>query len=164
MKNIKILWVFSILFLIYQGYSSYSYLPERMATHFDMSGTPNGWSSKYSFFVTWYITIFFMNGMFYAISKLIHRIPESMINIPNKKYWFETEERKKKSIKKVVAMLPGMSFLLNIYFSFIYESILRSNTGKGFNLPIWGMFIFVAVIMIFTFGYIYLNFRKPKTH
>lgn len=163
MKNIKLLWVFSILFLIYQGYSSYSYLPERMATHFDISGNPNGWSSKYSFFVTWYITIFFMNGMFYAISKFIQKIPESMINIPNKKYWFETEERKKESIKKVVAMLPGTSFLLNIFLSFIYESILRSNTGKGFNLPAWVMFLFIAVIMSFTFGYIYLNFKKPKT-
>jgi RsiW-degrading membrane proteinase PrsW (M82 family) len=134
-----------------------------MATHFDVSGNPNGWSSRYSFFLTWYITIFFMNGMFYAISKLIQKIPESMINIPNKKYWFETEERKKESIKKVVVMLPGTAFLLNIFFSFIYESILRSNTGKGFDLPTWGMFLFIAVIMIFTFGYIYTNFKKPKT-
>ena len=104
-----------------------------------------------------------MNGMFYAISKLIQKIPESMINIPNKQYWFETEERKKESIKKVVAMMPGTAFLINIFFSFIYESILRSNTGKGFNLPTWGMFLFIAVIMSFTFGYIYLNFKKPKT-
>lgn len=163
MKNIKLLWIFSILFLIYQVYSSYSYLPERMATHFDMSGNPNGWSSKNSFFVTWYIMIFLVNGIFYLISKIIHKIPESMINIPNKRYWFETEERKKESINRVIAILPGTAFLLNIFWSFIYESILHNNTGMGFNLPVWGMFVYVAIMMILILGYTIFSFKKPKT-
>jgi len=163
MKNIKLLWIFSILFLIYQVYSSYSYLPERMATHFDMSGNPNGWSSKNSFFVTWYIMIFFMNGIFYLISKIIHKIPESMINIPNKRYWFETEERKKESINRAIAILPGTAFLLNIFWSFVYESILHNNTGMGFNLPVWGMFVYLAIMMILIMGYTILSFKKPKT-
>ena len=163
MKNVKLLWIFSILFLIYQVYSSYSYLPERMATHFDMSGNPNGWSSKNSFFVTWYIMIFLVNGIFYLISKIIHKIPESMINIPNKRYWFETEERKKESINRVIAILPGTAFLLNIFWSFIYESILHNNTGRGFLLPVWGMFVYIAIMMILILGYTVLSFRKPKT-
>jgi len=163
MKNIKLLWIFSILFLIYQVYSSYSYLPERMATHFDMSGNPNGWSSKNSFFVTWYIMIFLLNGIFYLISKIIHKIPESMINIPNKRYWFETEERKKESINRAIAILPSTAFLLNIFWSFIYESILHNNTGRGFNLPVWGMFVYFAIMMVFILGYTILSFKKPKT-
>ena len=163
MKNVKLLWIFSILFLIYQVYSSYSYLPERMATHFDMSGNPNGWSSKNSFFVTWYIMIFLVNGIFYLISKIIHKIPESMINIPNKRYWFETKERKKESINRVIAILPGTAFLLNIFWSFIYESILHNNTGMGFNLPVWGMFVYVAIMMILILGYTIFSFKKPKT-
>jgi len=163
MKNVKLLWIFSILFLIYQVYSSYSYLPERMATHFDMSGNPNGWSSKNSFFVTWYIMIFLVNGIFYLISKIIHKIPESMINIPNKRYWFETEERKKESINRVIAILPGTAFLLNIFWSFVYESILHNNTGMGFNLPVWGMFVYLAIMMILIMGYTILSFKKPKT-
>lgn len=85
-----------------------------------------------------------------------------MINIPNKRYWFETEERKKESIQKVIVLLPAMSFLINIFLSFIYESILRNNTGIGFDFTVWGIFIFVAVMMIFIFGYIFLSFRKPK--
>ena len=163
MKNVKLLWIFSILFLIYQVYSSYSYLPERMATHFDMLGNPNGWSSKNSFFVTWYIMIFFVNGIFYLISKLIHKIPESMINIPNKRYWFETEERKKESINRAIAILPGTAFLLNIFWSFVYESILHNNTGMGFNLPVWGMFVYLAIMMILILGYTIFSFKKPKT-
>ncbi len=43
---LKYLWIFSALLIVWQIYSSYSSLPERLATHFDSSGNPNGWSSS----------------------------------------------------------------------------------------------------------------------
>jgi len=104
-----------------------------------------------------------MNGIFYLMSKIMHKIPESMINIPNKRYWFETEERKKESINRIVVILPSTAFLLNILWSFVYESILHNNTGRGLILPAWGMFVYIAIMVILILGYTILSFKKPKT-
>jgi uncharacterized membrane protein len=60
-------------------------------------------------------------------------------------------------------MLPSTAFLINIFWSFVYEGILHNNTGMGFNLPVWGMFVYIAIMMIFILVYTVLSFKKPKT-
>ncbi len=163
MKITKYLWIFSIVFLLVQGYFAYKQLPDWMATHFDTSWKANAFSSKDAFFKTWYLIIFFTNGLFCLMPFLISRTPKSMINVPNKDYWFSTEERKKECFEKIQAMLFAIAFGMNITMGFVIEIIVRISNGRGADFSYWFVLIFAMGIPIFAIGYALLSFRKPKT-
>jgi uncharacterized membrane protein len=84
-----------ILFIIFIGQIIYFYpqLPETIASHFNVDGQANGFMSKSSFFAFEVILLAFLSVMFLSMAKLIAKLPDSMINLPNKDYWLSTERR-----------------------------------------------------------------------
>src|SRR6478736_3772473 len=68
-------------------------LPQRVATHFDFQGNPNGWMSKQAdllFMGALGVGLpLFLIGVCYATRFL----PAGMVNIPNREYWLAPERR-----------------------------------------------------------------------
>jgi Protein of unknown function (DUF1648) len=67
-------------------------LPERLATHFDISGRANGWSRQSTFtrMLAVQLAVFWI---LFIGAGLIGRIPDRWINLPNKAYWLAPERR-----------------------------------------------------------------------
>lgn len=68
-------------------------LPERLATHFDWSGHPNGWMSREAYLAL-------MAGVGFGFSLLLMSLcwatcflPASMVNLPHREYWLAPERR-----------------------------------------------------------------------
>jgi len=91
------------------------------------------------------------------------KTPKSMINIPNKDYWFSTEERKKECFEKINAMLFAIAFAINLSLGFAVEIIIRISAGKGTDFSYWFVLIFAIAIPTLVIGYVLLSFRKPGT-
>jgi uncharacterized membrane protein len=70
----------------------YPQLPETVASHFDMSGTPNGWMSKTMFLVIMLFVTVLSVGSTAGIALLLPQLQDSM-NISNKQYWLAPERR-----------------------------------------------------------------------
>jgi uncharacterized membrane protein len=70
----------------------YPLLPEKVASHFDAAGAPNGWSTKKEFM--WAGGGMFAGlALFLCLLPMILRItPASLINLPNKDYWLGPEQ------------------------------------------------------------------------
>ena len=68
-------------------------LPERVATHFDAAGHPNGWMSRTShvlFMAAFgYVFPLAMTGVFFVARYL----PASTVNIPHRDHWLAPERR-----------------------------------------------------------------------
>jgi ABC-type Fe3+ transport system permease subunit len=81
-----------LCFLIYLAASS-GQLPERLATHFDRDGQPNGWMSRS--FHLWFILIFGLTFPFLVavVLFLARFLPDCFINIPRRDYWLAAERR-----------------------------------------------------------------------
>lgn len=97
MRRISLI-VFLILFVLCVVHALWHYLqlPEKVASHFDLSGQPDGWSTKTSF-ITFYLVITGICALlFLGISFGISKMPVSLINMPNKDFWL-SEERKQKT-------------------------------------------------------------------
>ena len=62
-------------------------LPERVASHFDGAGRPNGWSSKESFVGLMLGMTVFHAALFLGIEQLVRRAPAKWINLPHKEEW-----------------------------------------------------------------------------
>jgi len=64
----------------------YPLLPERVASHFDGYGRPNGWSSRDAFIAINASVTLLMAVLYAGIGFALPRLPEALINLPNKDY------------------------------------------------------------------------------
>src|SRR5262245_53721935 len=87
--------ILSALFLGFIGFVivSSARLPERVATHFDLGGQPNGWMPRSSH--VWFMLAF---GLAFPLIVPIlafaaRYLPDTAINIPRRDYWLGTEQR-----------------------------------------------------------------------
>jgi hypothetical protein len=88
--------MFGLLYLLFVGYlaASSSELPERMATHFDGGGQPDGWGSRGD-----YVRFMVVFGLVFplfapAICYVARFLPDRLWNIPHRDYWFAPERRR----------------------------------------------------------------------
>jgi Domain of unknown function (DUF1648) len=86
--------VFLFLCLVLIGEVAYylPMLPDRLAIHFDASGRPNGGLSQAGFSIMVVVTMMVTAAIF-ASASLLGRIPDRLINLPNKSYWLAPERR-----------------------------------------------------------------------
>lgn len=71
----------------------YPQLPELMESHFRADGTPNGWEHKQSFFLFFGAITLVDAALVFVVASLVRVLPVSLINLPNKRYWLEGEQR-----------------------------------------------------------------------
>ncbi len=81
-----------LCFLAYLALSS-GQLPDRVATHFDVSGRPNGWMSRSSHLVFMLVLGFAFPLFVVAVHYAVRFMPGSVINIPRRDYWLAAERR-----------------------------------------------------------------------
>jgi uncharacterized membrane protein len=75
-------------------FGTYSYLPERVSSHFDAAGRPNGWMSRdatveFSVFLGIFLPIIMI-----GLTLLGGFMPASMMNLPNRDYWLAPPQRR----------------------------------------------------------------------
>jgi uncharacterized membrane protein len=131
-KRKTMLWaaLISMLAVIAYGLYTYQYLPENMASHFDASFKADGWMDKYSYLISVLGVTVFMNIIFLGMGAVIRRIPESLINSPNKNYWLATEERKEELYAKITNVLYATAVLINFIFLFVHHMAYQYNVPE----------------------------------
>lgn len=83
------------LYVCFVGYvfATTSQLPERVATHFDSSGQPNGWMTR-SGHLLFTLGFGFVFPLFVvAICSLFRFMPDDLFNLPDRDYWLAPERR-----------------------------------------------------------------------
>ena len=88
--------VFVILCVICLAHAFYYYprLPDQVAHHFGASGRPDAFGSKMHFLILYIVTIAITAAMFLGFGLALPKIPNSLINLPNKDYWLAPERRR----------------------------------------------------------------------
>ena len=139
-------------------------LPERIPTHFDLKGNPDGWSSKGSFLIIMVIVIIGINIWYPLTGLFIKKMPRSLVNIPNKDYWYSTPERIEYMtgvFKTMMAMIFGIMNLIFIYL--LYYTHQMALELEPF-MPMWSVFIPVLVLTIYPIVYLYKKLKIPPDH
>ncbi|MGA2029373.1 MAG: DUF1648 domain-containing protein [Verrucomicrobiota bacterium] len=68
-------------------------LPQRMATHFDISGQPNGWMSRSSAVAFQAVSGLILPLIIAALFYTPRFVPPRWINCPRRDFWFAPERR-----------------------------------------------------------------------
>lgn len=87
----QILFLALVLTALGQAAWQHDRLPERVATHFNAAGYPDGWLSRGQQ-TAWHIgTVLFLAAVFQGIVWLQPRLPKEYVNIPHRDHWLAPE-------------------------------------------------------------------------
>src|SRR5262245_3281123 len=124
-------WVFAALLLavIVQALVYYPQLPERMASHFNASGTPDAYTPRNGFFVLQAFVVAVVVVAFALVPAGIQRLPARLINLPNKDYWL-APERRKETMAGIAAALTWFGCAVLGFILVVTWLVIRFNLGQ----------------------------------
>jgi uncharacterized membrane protein len=138
-------------------------LPDRVATHFDFSGQPNGWmsrsASQQSMLAFGLIFPFFVVGICF----MVRFLPASLINVPNREYWL-APERREETQSYLFWHSIWFACLTVCFVASLQYSILRANQqtpphmDSSFLLGSTGLFLGGTAVWVLV---LFRHFRRP---
>ena len=104
-------------------------LPQSVASHFDFSGAPNGFTSRL-FYVRSMLAFAVVVPLLlnFAMSRLL-RIPNARINMPNRDYWL-APERRASTIALLLQLMNVFAALLVIFLCYVHWCVVRANLAQ----------------------------------
>jgi uncharacterized membrane protein len=146
-KLFRLLLVAAVLHMIYY----YPLLPERVASHFNGSGRPDGWSGKTTFFAI-YAGVVILVVIIKTITGLsLTKLPVTLINLPNKDYWL-SPERRAESILVLGQYMTGFWSATLFFLMGTMQLAIRVNLNRSTDLGDW-FFVLLAAYMLFTLAW-----------
>lgn len=140
----------------------YPNLPAMIATHFDEFGRPNEVMPKDMFMIFEIALLCLILSETFLIPFVIKRLPERMINIPNRAYWLADENRES-FFATIRSRFEIFGVLLLVFFIVVNQIVFRSNVLRV-PLPVWqfaGAFIiFIGAVIAWLLGFV-RKFRVP---
>ena len=138
MKTSTPLIMILFLYLIFMGYAIVSamYLPDQVASHFNLSGQPDGWMSRSEYL---YVTLIFGSAfvLFMIMISLLSRFgPDWLVNIPHREHWFSPERRAetKKYLSEFTLWFGCWALFLFIRLNI---SVVNANKHVPIHLTNW---------------------------
>ncbi|NOY76398.1 MAG: DUF1648 domain-containing protein [Calditrichaeota bacterium] len=153
-----------VLLLLWQILSAYSHLPDKVVSHFDITGKPNGWMSKQAFLRLDVFLVGFLALLFYFSGFIMNKIPNTFINLPNKAYWL-APERRDKSLRVINSFLLWFGNATLIFIFVLLQDVIDynlnpQNYSAGMNA--WTpALLYLLFIFLWTAG-LFLRFRRPQ--
>jgi hypothetical protein len=149
---------FSITFIIYTS----GYLPENIATHFDVNNAPDGWMSRNSYIVLLISLIIAVPAMIsFGISALSSRFP-NLVNVPNRDYWL-APERRDESLLFLASHGQRLGRMIIVLMTGLHYVILVANQSQPPRLPgSWFMAMLIGFGFALTIWVVALYRRFPK--
>jgi uncharacterized membrane protein len=123
-------------------------LPERVASHFGAAGEPNGWMSRSAYLQ--FIGIFGA-GVPLFIIVVFRLLPVSLINVPNRDFWF-APERSAQSRDYLFRQSFWFADLMISFFAGVHLAVVQANGHSPAQLSLPSL---LGVTGIFLFGILF---------
>ena len=139
-------------------------LPERVATHDDAAGNPNGWMTR-EFTVAFHLGMLGVTALaFVALPRLFGRLSPSMINIPNREDWL-APERVKGTVEALRRWMAALGCGAVVLMIAIPQLNVRANLEPTPRLSGTGLLACVAGFLVYMIGWILALYRRfPRPH
>jgi len=155
-----------LLFIVYgvmQGRFYATKLPAFVATHFAAEGRPNGWQTNAAFYYTELFAVGLATLLAFGVPALIGVLPVSLVNVPNKEYWF-APERRGNTLAYFRVSFAWFGCALLAFLIFVNELVFRANltTPRQLNATafVTALFLFLGFTAVWTIRLI-VKFARP---
>jgi|SRR5581483_4971729 len=126
-------------------------LPERVASHFDFAGQPNGWSARGSFLTSYLGVVALLLLVGVGSGLAFAKLPIRWIDLPNRAYWLDPE-RRQATVRWMRAWSQWLCAVSIATMTFIWNEIARANQhtpvelGASFTYGVAGFLIVLAAM------------------
>ena len=141
----------------------YPRLPERVATHFNEAGRPDGWSTRQGYLWTWCCSAGLLPAIILGSIAAVRYLPARWINVPHREFWLAPGQ-----IGFTRAIVAGMVHWIGVatflFMIALNHVTLRANLTPDPSLGIYpwillgAMFAAMAAIIVPAM----LRFRRPR--
>ena len=160
LKNILIVGFIGILLFAYLDFRDIGkpVTLYRDAVGQSMQEVPVDW-----FFYAPVIFLIVLNILISWMSKMIDGLPLKKLNLPNKAYWFEKEDRSEQLEVVLKSWIYGFAIIINLLFIVLITQIWMTNRGLGGQLYQYGL-ITLVFVLIFSgwIGFIFYRLRLNR--
>ena len=126
-------------------------LPAQVASHFGINGQADDWMSKGAFLTLYLGLQFGLATIFLGLTRLLRRLPVSMINIPNREYWL-ADQRRQETLRYnegMMVLLAGMTSLFMIcLFQMTFQTNLDRNADQNLNVPVFATLLAIYLLAV----------------
>lgn len=140
-----------------------SRLPDQVAVHFAGDGSPNGWSSRSTFFLVYAIVLGVSGLLWLAIFAML-RADVGRINLPNRGYWL-APERRELTVSYLRRWFLWFGAVLTGVLVGSFELVMRANTRPLVRLDnqvFHQLFIPFIVFCVVWASALIFRFRAPR--
>lgn len=153
MKKYILIYVILMVFAVLHTAYYYGLLPGTMASKFDFGGNAVGMMAKDLFFAIYLFVMLLLNVTFLVSSSLIAKLPDRMINIPNKDYWLSDERREKTKTEMRNHMLQ-FGMVGQIFTIAIIHAALEANLHpQDPTTASWALLPMIVAFTVYVIGW-----------
>jgi uncharacterized membrane protein len=134
------------------------YLPDRVATHFDWQGQPNGWMTRGTHVAAMIAFGLFFPLMLPAIMALARWLPNGVINIPYRDYWL-APERRKATFDELFRQSLWFACAALAFVTGLNAVVWEANRHAPPRLSNTAMLALVGCFLAAVFGWLFATFR-----
>ena len=136
-------------------------LPERVASHFDASGRPDGWMAKDAFTTVAVVTYLVTGGLFLALGRFLPTLPPGLVNLPNREHWL-APARRAETMEDLTRRLMRMGAATMVLLIAVFHQTILANLEPGGTLR--GAWVLLAAYGLYTVIWcvgLVRRFRRP---
>lgn len=126
----------------------YPNLPETVASHYNGFGAPDGWMKRENFVIFEIVILAVIIFEFTFLPLLLKKMPQSLLNLPNKDYWLAAE-RRGATFDAIKHYFEWFGIALLCLFIAVNQLVFRANIDHE-NLPSTKMWLILGAFLIFT--------------
>lgn len=163
MSTLRLVFAGAILLGIAEALYYYPLLPDRVAIHFNAAGIADAWGPKSAFLEIFGLVFNIVAVLFCGLALLLRRIPDSMMNLPNKDYWL-APERREQTMARLTDQMFFTGAMTLILLDALFFLTMKANLTTSPTLPatlMWAMIIGFIVINIAWIVSMLRSFRLP---
>jgi uncharacterized membrane protein len=122
-----------VLATVVQWAVYYPALPETVASHFNGAGTPNGWSTKDTFFMVIGAVLGTELVFLVGLPLILGRLPVAIINLPHRDYWL-APKRRAQSLAAIGARLVWFAAASLMLALVVVQDVVLANLDASVRL------------------------------
>ena len=142
--------VFFLLVFCLAGIAIWSHvqLPDRMAVHFDGSGTPDRWSGKWEMTGVMLGVAVLYSLIFGVFSIYLPKLPARLWNLPRKDYWL-APERASETLTSFGRDYLWMGILMLLLMGYVQWDVFQANTVRPDHNLTMNIWLVLGVVVLF---------------
>ncbi len=109
-------------------------LPENIASHFNSTGTPNGFMSHDAYLGFILVMAIGIPALVVGSLPLLLRLSPGNINIPNREFWL-APERQQGTAQFLSAHIPWLGSLISLLVGYVHWLLIQANSVQPPRLP-----------------------------